>query len=386
MKATDRKRTSTAFKLAVVCAAPLVGWLLLEVALRVRIHLLNQGTLSAAFAAPASPAPGGRVSFRDIIRPHRNDRIIYELRPGLDVLYKDGRLTTNSLGFRGREQPIESDPRTITIVGLGGSHMFGHGVSDEHVYTLLLETMLRERYPEHSWRVINTGVPSYGVVTKVEVLREKGLAFEPDLVLLDVDRNNLDLPNYIRIEEDPLDLRRSFVVDFWRELEGRKRETQRRYGDLVFVDASDKRDWAGNVKSDPSKVPAQFRALIGWAPFHAAMDELARLGRERGFEVVTFAYLDLDINAQLIAEANARGLHGVCFMQRVERHLEQTLGGLGFTAERYLRSDLVVSQGNQHPSVRLHQLTAQWLLEELEARGVIARLLAEHAALDPAMR
>lgn len=371
-----RKTPSRRFKLAVLVLAPLTGVLLLEIGLRWRAHALNQETLAAAFSSVPEESPNGRVRFRDIIRPHPDDRIIFELQPHLDVLYKGARLRTNSHGFRGEETPVKAPPGTITIFGLGGSHMFGHGVADQDVYTLHLESLLRQRYPARNWRVINSGVPTYGVVTKVEVLKQKGLAFEPDLVLVDVDRNNLDLPSYVRVQEDPFELDHSFVLDFWRELAGRRRETAKRYGELAYVDNQAKMDWTGRVKSDPDKVPPQFRGLLGWEPFHAAMDEFAQLAREREFEVLTFAYLDLDINGRLIEEANARGFHGLSFMDRIEQHLGCGPGGAEFSVERYIASDLVVSRANLHPSVLLHRLTAEWLLQELEARGVIERLLA----------
>lgn len=371
-----RKRPSNAFKLAMVGLAPIAGALLLEVGIRCRAYLLNQETLSAALSAVDEESPNGRVRFRDIIRPSANDRIIFELRPELDVMYKGAHLRTNAYGFRGGEYPVKADAGTITILGLGGSHMFGHGVADEDVYTLHLERLLQERYPARKWRVINTGVPTYGVVTKVEVLKEKGLAFEPDLVLLDVDRNNLDLPSYIRIEEDPLDLGHSFLWDFWQELEGRQAETAKRYGNLAYVDNKTKLDWANRVKSDPHKIPPRFRGLVGWEPFYAAMDEFAVISRAHHFEVLTFAYLDLDINGRLIEESAKRGFHSVSFMERIEDHLQRTYGE-GFSVERYKQSDLVVSKSNLHPSVLLHRMTAEWLLEELEARGVIERLLAK---------
>jgi hypothetical protein len=374
----DAARTPTGSrrKLFVTLAALFASLLLLELALRARAYVLNRETLAAAFASVPETAASARVRFRDIIQPNANDRIIFELRPNLDVFYKGAQLTTNSLGFRGGETARDAAPGTITIVGLGGSHMFGHGVADEDCYTVQLERLLRERHPERGWRVINTGVPTYGVVTKVEVLKEKGLAFEPDLVLLDVDRNNLDLPSYVRVEENPLALDRSFLFGFLRELEGRRRETDKRYAELAYVNNDQKRDWATRVKADPETVPERFRALLGWEPFYAAMDELARLGREHDFEVMTFAYLDLDINARLIEEAAKRGFHALSFMDRVEEHLRREYGE-GFSVERYIHSDLVVSEANLHPSVLLHRFTAEWLLEELESRGVIERLLAK---------
>ena len=93
-------------------------------------------------------------------------------------------MVTNSWGFRGPELSETAADGEITILGIGASNMFGDGVGNEDLYTGHLEVLLNERYPARKWRVINTAVPSYNVVMKVETLKEKGLRFDPDFVLL----------------------------------------------------------------------------------------------------------------------------------------------------------------------------------------------------------
>jgi hypothetical protein len=356
--------TKEALKKAVLLASPLLGLLLAEAAFRYRAHRLNRDTLTDAFSVVPRDDPGaGRVRFRDIIQPSASDRIVYELRPGLDTTYKGAVLRTNARGLRSPEVPLEAPPGTLTILGLGASNMFGRGVGDDDLYTLHLERLLRERYPQRGWRVVNTAVPSYNVVQKVETLKRVGLAHGPDFVLLHVASNNLDLPGYIRVQEDPLVLGKSFLLGFLQE----------RY-ELAVVDKS---ELGWNRRTPTEKIPDPFRDLVGWEPFYAAMDELAELGAEHGFEVLTFAYLALPPNRRLIQQAAERGFHATLFLDDVVACLEEQLGGEGYSAARYLASDLVVGPGNSHPSPRLHRLTAEWVLRELEQRGVIERLLAK---------
>lgn len=355
-------------KQAVLLASPILGLLVAELWFRYRAWVVNKDTLADAFTVVAEEDPEeGRVRFRDIIRPSSNDRIIYELRPDLDTTYKGAVLRTNSLGLRNPEVPKRPPAGTLTVLGLGASNMFGHGVGNDDLYTLHLERLLNERHPQREWRVVNTAVPSYNVVQKVETLKEKGLAFEPDFVLLQVASNNLDLPNYVRVQEDPLELGRSFLWGFLQD-----------HYELAVVDKS---ELGWNRRTPPEKIPEQFRGLVGWEPFYVAMDELAALSVARDFEVLTFDYHGIPPTKRMINQAVERGLHGTLFIDDVVAELEAELGGEGYSDERYMGSSLVVSESNSHPSPKLHHLTAEWILREMEERGVIGRLLAREVVM-----
>jgi hypothetical protein len=360
------------FKVATLAAAPVVALLLVEGGFRYRAYRQNQDTLGAAFSVVEEVSSDGRVRFRDIIRPHPNERIVYDLRPNLDTEYKGAPLSTNRLGMRDVERELAAPPGTITIVGLGASDMFGHGVGNADLYTLELERLLNERYPARGWRVINTAVPSYNVVMEVATLAHKGLEFQPDLVLMHIASNHLDLPNYIRVQEDPLALDQSFFLGFLREMRSSRMETEQRFGDLAAVTKS---ELGWSRASDPSKIPPSFRGLVGWDPFHAAMDELAETSRRHGFEVLVYAHLEVGITKRLIKQAASRGFHALTFMDDVVAHLDGRYGEGGFSEERYTSSDLAASGSNSHPSPLLHRLLAQWILREMEARGIIERLL-----------
>jgi hypothetical protein len=373
MESRSRRRLRVA---VLVLSLPL-SLLAIEGVFRWRAWQLNHETLEEAFVVQPEVSPTGRVRFYDIIRPHPNDRIIFELRPDLDVEFSGAHLTTNSLGFRGPEL-LPDGPGTVTIVGLGASIMFGHGVADGQDFFTKLGRWLEIRHPDRRWRLVNTAVPSYNAVTKVEVLKEKGLAFEPDLVVLGIASNNLDLPNYVRVAEDPLDPGRSFLLDWFREQRAIEAETERRRAVLASVDKNTL-SWDGEVANDPGKIPPQYRDLVGWEPFRRALDELARLSAERGFEVVVVANLEVDLAVQMLAEARQRGFHVVSAMQDLQAWIRDH-DGAEFTLERYCRSPLVVNEENLHPSPMQHMLIAQRLGTELERLGVIDRLLAKVAA------
>ena len=363
------------FRLLVLGLSALLSLAAVEAVFRYRAWKLNEETLEGAFSRLAETSPRGRVRFIDVIRPSANDRIIYELLPDLKTEYAGQPLTTNSLGFRMPEFPLEAQPGTITIVGLGGSIMFGYGVSDGEDFFSVMAGLLAERYPERTWRCINTSAPSYNVVTKVETLKEKGLRFEPDMVVLEIASNNLDLPNYIRVEEDPYDLGRSFILDYLDELRGIERETAERFDVLAILDKP-RLSWAPLVATDPAKIPSRYRDLVGWEPFQRALDELQRLSVERGFEVVVVTHLEHDLVIPMLEAASARGFHVVSTHEEAVQWIAR-VHHEPFTLERYCDSELVVSFENQHPSALQHKLIGRRLVYELWEQGLIPRLLAK---------
>ena len=85
-------------------------------------------------------------------------------------------LTTNELGFRDR--PIgPKQPGEFRIVVLGDSFTVSAGVDFSDIYTTRLEKLLGAR-------VINLAVGGYNIMQYAHVLREVGLALEPDLVIV----------------------------------------------------------------------------------------------------------------------------------------------------------------------------------------------------------
>jgi lysophospholipase L1-like esterase len=145
--------------------------------------LLAEGAVRLLGAAPEVG-----VLERGRYRVSPNPRIGYEPIPGYeyrgdDLENYDFRGRANSLGFRDREHPRRKPAGTYRILVLGDSIAAGHRVPrTEDVFPARLETLLRRRgLPAE---VLNFAVSGYNTEQEVETLRDKGLAFEPDLVLL----------------------------------------------------------------------------------------------------------------------------------------------------------------------------------------------------------
>ena len=121
----------------------------------------------------------------------------YEYQPGLrasdahfDALHEG--FTTNSLGFRDDEFPIAKPAGEVRILALGDSTTAGNGVPElSNTWPKRLERRFAESgRPE--LRVLNLGVGGYQPLQEARLLELRGLAFEPDLVLVLVSLNDLD--------------------------------------------------------------------------------------------------------------------------------------------------------------------------------------------------
>ncbi len=351
-----RPRASFGRRLLLAAAATGVALLLAEVAARVLAWL--------ALAEQPRVPPGQQAALAQLIRPVRSDRRVYELIPGLDVRFQGHQVVTDADGWRiggaGAAAPATGSGKPIVrIVGLGDSVMFGWGVAEADGFLRQLETLLRERHPEVDWRATNTAVPGYNTVMEVATLQAKALTPPPQLVLIDLVDNDLDLPNFIAHEADYWTLSTSFLVE-WIESVRRGFDTQAfRPFELA------PRRGEGLYLGDPERVPARYRELVGERAFAAALAELAGLAREHRFEVLATSHLGFSDVAR--AALQAAGLRSVETLPDVQRYQQQH----GIAS---YRGALTVSADDPHPNAVVHHLQAEAILRELAASGVLARL------------
>ena len=369
--AAPRKRRLLS-KLALLVGALLLSLLAAEVACRVRVHVLNQQSMDPTIAEKRRAEHGGRVALIDIIQSSDDPKIVYDLKPNLKAVpFKNAPTSTNSHGFRYREVQPDEGPNVVTIIGLGDSIMFGWGVPDERNYTTFLEKLLNEKYPAKTWRVINTAAPGYNTVTEVETLKAKGLQFKPDLVILDLVPNDLELPVYVLKPRDVYALDRSYLAS-WVE------ERLRNDGDAehgLDLPGRDQLLEPGRQADPDDKI---YRDLFGWGPFLGALDELRALSEEHHFKVISFTTIENETTDQMTKFALEHGTMHVRLMPELiafmDEHYDHPVWSYEHP-EALLKSSLVVSPDDGHPSVKQHYMAAEKLLSELEKSGDIERLL-----------
>ena len=111
-------------------------------------------------------------------------------------VFNDKVLNTNSKGFRGKQDyPYGQNKNKIRILILGDSFTFGDEVSDNETYSYYLQEMLPQT------EIINLGVHGYGHDQMLILLKEEGIKYEPDIIILgflplDMSRNMLGFRDY----------------------------------------------------------------------------------------------------------------------------------------------------------------------------------------------
>jgi D-alanyl-lipoteichoic acid acyltransferase DltB (MBOAT superfamily) len=121
----------------------------------------------------------------DAVRP-TGDFLGHELRPSLDMIFKDAPLTTNRYGMRDREYEVEAPPGTYRIALLGGSHSMGSGVADQETFEALIEERLNRENAggeRRRWEILNFAVGGWGDLHAPFVLEKRALPFRPDAMI-----------------------------------------------------------------------------------------------------------------------------------------------------------------------------------------------------------
>lgn len=114
--------------------------------------------------------------------------------PGWRAMTFGKPLTINSVGHRIQREYVPDKPAGVKrILVLGDSYAWGYGVADDDVFSEVLQDRLDQR--DLAWEVINTGVSGWGTDQQYLYLKQEGMAFAPDIVVLaffignDIDNN-----------------------------------------------------------------------------------------------------------------------------------------------------------------------------------------------------
>jgi hypothetical protein len=243
--------------------------------------------------------------------------------------------------------------------------MFGWGVSYENCFLARVERLLARDFPGVSWEAVNTAVPGYNTAMEVATLREKGLAYAPDVVVVNYVGNDLGLPSFVVERRDHLTLRSSFLVDFVRSrLASSPTERERR---LRAVPREVRRQVLAGRMED---VPPRYRDLVGLEAYRRSMRDLKELAVRHGFAVVVLAHpIAHDFVRDLGAEL---GFPVVETQSAVEQHVARA-------GEGQPPAELTVSAEDPHPSDLGHEIIAGVLHRHLADSG-LARRLAERAS------
>lgn len=134
---------------------------------------------------------GGWVK-RPIYRRSSNPYLRYELVAGA----KSGYISINSDGFRGPEYSLTKPAKTFRIIMLGDSETFSFMLEQSDTLAAQLENLMNQKSSLVHYEILNFGVEGYNIFQELEMLKTKGLKYNPDLIILNYVLNDPEPGEY----------------------------------------------------------------------------------------------------------------------------------------------------------------------------------------------
>lgn len=117
----------------------------------------------------------------------KNDILMYEYIPNFSGKMWGKEFKTNSFGCRDYNYSIDKNPSSFRIIVLGDSITVGEGLALYDTDSKILETILNKAPIESGYNhfeVMNFGICAYNTAREVELLKEKGIMFNPDMIII----------------------------------------------------------------------------------------------------------------------------------------------------------------------------------------------------------
>lgn len=274
-----------------------------------------------------------------------NPEIGHEHVPGGQARLMGAEVSINKDGLRDREHPKVKEPGDVRIMMLGDSTMFGWGVGQDETIAKHVEQTLNKDAPSAFAEVINTGVGNYNTAMEVAYFLERGIAFKPDIVVLNYFINDAEPTPVYR--DVPWFARHSYAYAVlggaW---DGFKRRTE---------GAQDYKAYYAGLYSAP-----------GWERAQTAIAKLAETCRAQGIRLIVtqipemhelkpYAFPDVQQKVEAVAKAN--GAEYVDLLPAVENEDPASLW---------------VTVPDPHPNARATKLMGEYLARYLAANPTAA--------------
>ncbi len=130
------------------------------------------------------------ILLTDIAMAVDDPSISWKLSPNVKAILKTKPFTTNSLGFRNSEFPVIAEKGKTRIAIMGRSITMGSGVTDDEVYTQVLQDLFNVWKPD-SIEIINCGVAGYSLKQMLDYYDGYVSNLKPDMVLIPLSPNDM---------------------------------------------------------------------------------------------------------------------------------------------------------------------------------------------------
>jgi len=193
MEMTDKKidqKISLSRKISYGIIAAVLVLIILEITLRLA-GLFPARKLFEKSQSSASWQENLFAGFMGIHEPA--PELLWKMKPNLNKTF----VQTNSRGLTGRLIPYEKDTAKLRILVLGDSTPLGIGLKDwDNSYVWLLQEFL-ERQLGREVEIVNASTAGYTSRQGLEYLREEGLKYDPDFVLVYLGNNDASYNGYL---------------------------------------------------------------------------------------------------------------------------------------------------------------------------------------------
>jgi lysophospholipase L1-like esterase len=129
-----------------------------------------------------------------VYKPSSIQGLLYELKPSININRMGTVIKTNSKGLRDYEFLGKKPEGVFRIIVLGDSITEGHAIDIEKTYPKKIEKLLNKGNPSRKYEVINCGVTGYNTFQELIFLKQKGIKYQPDLVIVGFCPNDIMKP------------------------------------------------------------------------------------------------------------------------------------------------------------------------------------------------
>ena len=266
----------------------------------------------------------------------------------------------NSAGWRDLEHSTEKPKDTFRILGLGDSYLFGQGIKREDICLSKLEGLLQKNEKVRRIECINTGISGFNTGNQRDLLLNRGLQYDPDLVIVFFVLNDVE-PNMHRSDTR---------VEFFREYTAlyQQPDTLSRYSRIW--------SWGRQRFLQNTQAASYIRDCVesfsedsdNWKHSQQALNEIQQICTENdiGFLVAIFPFF-----VNLDGEYPFQSIHDI-----VRAHCEDA--GIDVIDIRkayagHSGPDLWVHPTDQHPNEEAHEIAAQAVAEHLGQGSLLPR-------------
>jgi lysophospholipase L1-like esterase len=317
-----------------------LGFFTAEVGLRVFLQRTQSAQSLDQLGAASSKLTQEKIRtthpMAAIIRKSKYPNVVYELKPDVDREFGHIRLHINGAGMRkSREYAVEKPMRTVRIVGVGDSGMFGWGVHQGENYMDMLESNLNARADGKVYETLNFGVPGYNTQLEVETLKSKGLVYKPDIVVVGWCDNDFGLPFFIPQQGQWSRKDVSFLYNLMFD--------RKAFSDLALNQIADQR------KYSKDQIPERFRAGMDITGVRNEFAELKALGEKNGFQLLVIGPMQKEV-LKILSD-----------LEIVHYNTYNRIAANEYPADYYVHA--------MHPRAGGHRVLAERLEREMKERG-----------------